>query len=211
MYAAQITRPDLSFAVNLLSRYNKNYKKIHWSAVKRIFRYVKGTINYKLEFNKEGNSALLGYSDSDWGNKLNDRYSVSGTCFKLQGGLISWASKKQNTIALSTTEAEYMALSATVQEALWLKQLIKELDPLGPNGPVQIFCDNIGAIQIAKNDIVSQRSKHIDIRYHFLKQHVNMKNVIIDYLATESMTADVLTKPLSKAKFQNCVKDFGLC
>lgn len=142
LYLSQISRPDIAYAISLLSRYNNCYTMTHWNAVKRVLRYLKGTVNYRLEFNSE--SAFDAYCDADWGNKLNDRYSVTGSCIKVNGGLISWYSKRQKTVALSTTEAEYMALSFTVQEALWIKQLISEVCKYEVQKPLAIHCDNVG-------------------------------------------------------------------
>lgn len=123
LFVAQLTRPDIQYSVGVVSRYNNNLGTSHWMAVKRILRYLKGTINHKLTFSSDGNHDHYGYSDADWGSDSTDRRSTTGYIFKLSGGAISWSSKKQPTIALSTTEAEYMAMSATIQEATWLKSL----------------------------------------------------------------------------------------
>lgn len=208
LYLSMISRPDIAFAVSLLSRYNNNYTVVHWNAIKRVFRYLKGTLNYKLEFNPD--NSCNAYSDADWGNSLNNRYSVTGSCIKVNGCLISWFSKKQKTVALSTMEAEYMALSSTVQECIWLKQLIEEIAVDNYN-MVKIHCDNMGAIDMSKNYITSQRAKHIDIRHHFIRDCVDNKDVEVVYLNTEAMPADALTKQLSKEKHNMCVKFFGLC
>ncbi|XP_055910869.1 uncharacterized protein LOC129945231 [Eupeodes corollae] len=125
LYAAQVSRPDLSFAVGALSRFNNNPSKSHWIAVKRLFRYIKGTINYKLEYNLDIEGCLEGFSDTDWDSDSDDRKSTTGYLFKYQGGLISFNAKKQPTLALSTTEAEYKALASTSQEALWLQSLLR--------------------------------------------------------------------------------------
>lgn len=141
LHACQISRPDIAYSVSAVSRYNKNHRKIHWSAVKRIFRYLKGTINYRLEYNRDAYKDIEGFNDADWGNKMTDRKSVTGSCFRFQGALISWFSKKQQTVALSTTEAEYMTMSFSCQEALWLKQLAAELDLLSISRPITLYCD----------------------------------------------------------------------
>lgn len=206
LYLSQISRPDISYATSLLSRFNKNHNLSHWNAVKRVFRYLKGTIDLKLEY--KNNSFCDIYCDSDWGNKLNDRYSVTGVCVMVNGGIVHWHSKRQKTVALSTTEAEYMALSSAVQEALWLKQLIYEISM--EKVVIKVHCDNKGAIDIAKNNITSQRSKHIDIRHHFLRDHVLNKKVVLEYTCTEKMPADVFTKPLTKDKHRDYVKFLGL-
>lgn len=209
LYISQITRPDIAYAVGVVSRFNHNPKLCHWKAVKRIFRYLKGTVDYKLEYKCSENSVLECYSDADWGNEINGRHSVTGSCFRLQGGLISWYSKKQRTVALSTTEAEYMALSFTTQEALWLRQLINEIDRM-LDIPTKIFCDNMGAIQLSNNLLTSQKSKHIDVRYHFLRQHIQNKVIEVNYLHTDQMLADVFTKPMPRVKLDFFVNKLGL-
>lgn len=209
IYASQISRPDISFAVNALSSFNRNPSKAHWSAVKRIFRYLRGTTNYKLEYNKSGNRSIECYSDADWGNR-SDRRSITGSCFKLQGGLISWFSKCQKTVALSTTEAEYMAVSFSCQEALWLKQLSEELDPCPNKKTITLYCDNKSAICLTKNSIINQRSKHIDIKYHFFQEHLSKGNIEVEFTPTEEMIADALTKPLFAQKHLFCVKGMGI-
>lgn len=194
LYLSQISRPDIAFVTSLFkSRFNNNYTIAHWNAVKRVFKYTKDTLDYKLEFKYELNFNV--YCDADWANKLNNRYSVIGSSVKINGCLISWYSKRQKTIALSTTEAEYMSLSFTVQEVLWIKQLIA--DNLKP---VIIYCDNVGTIHLAKNIVTSQRSKYIDIRHHFVREHIEVGDISVEYLSSDSMPADVLTKSLAKIK-----------
>ncbi len=126
MYLSVGTRPDITYAVSSLSRYSANPTKEHWSAVKRVMRYVKGTTKLGIYYSNENSNELIGYSDADWGGDINDRKSTSGYIFKLNGGAVSWRSKKQSGVALSTAEAEYVALSAAAQEAMWLKQLMSE-------------------------------------------------------------------------------------
>jgi hypothetical protein len=126
------------------------------------------------------------------------------------GGAISWSSKKQRTVALSTVEAEYMALSFTTQEAIWLRSLIKELDPGKKEEPINIFCDNKGAIHLAKNSVTSQRSKHIDVRHHFFRNCLKEGIVKVSFVSSEEMISDILTKPLSKEKHFKFLKLLGL-
>ncbi|XP_077265780.1 uncharacterized protein LOC143899395 [Temnothorax americanus] len=151
LYASQRTRPDIAYAVNLVSRFCQEPRRIHWIALKRILRYLKGTLTVKLVYSKDGNRKIEGYSDSDWANDESDRHSFTGNIFKFQGGPISWQNKKQRTAALSTTEAEYMALSATSQEALWLRELAMELDSDAVSSGITIYCDNKRAVDLAKN------------------------------------------------------------
>lgn len=171
LYIAQATRPDISFAVNALSRYNAEPKTEHVTAVKRLLRYLQGTKDLRLSYTKNGESNITGYCDADWAADVVDRKSCTGYIFMLQGGAISWSSRKQQTVALSTAEAEYMAMSSATQEALWLRQLSAELGQC-LNEPLIIFSDNQSAIKLSLNDCYLPRSRHIDIRYHFLKEHV---------------------------------------
>ncbi|CAL1672301.1 unnamed protein product [Lasius platythorax] len=128
LYIAQLTRPDIAKSVNAVSRFCKKPKNIHWTAVKRIFRYLKGTADFCLKYSRANKSKLLGFSDADWGNDKHDRRSISGCTFLLNGAAISWHSKKQRTTALSTVEAEYIALASTCQEAAWLENLVREME-----------------------------------------------------------------------------------
>lgn len=208
MYLTQGTRPDLAYAINNVCRFNTCYTKEHWTAVKRIMRYLRGTSNLKLSFRKIDNHSIHGYTDADWGADVNDRKSVTGFVFIRSGGAISWCSKKQPTVALSTAEAEYMALSACTQEAMWLKQLEDEI--FSVERAINIFCDNQSAICIAENNGYSSRSKHIDLRHHFVREKVMNKLCILHYISTDKNVADVLTKALVKQKFAAFANLFGL-
>ncbi|XP_054717308.1 uncharacterized protein LOC129226705 [Uloborus diversus] len=157
LYASQGTRPDICHAVGVLSRFSNDPGQAHWSCVKRIFRYLKGTINKKLHFFESSPSPELeGFSDSDWAGDKDDRRSTSGYIFSHAGGPISWCSKKQQTVALSTAEAEYMALSSATQELLWLVQLQQELLKKQCR-PVPLYCDNRGSINLSSNRVLSPR------------------------------------------------------
>ena len=160
LYLSSSTRPDITYAVSNVAKYSANSTKQHWIAVKRIFRYLKGTLNHGLFYSRNESTECVGFSDSDWGGDLDDRKSTSGYLFQLGGTAISWRSKKQTCVALSTAEAEYMALASAAQEAMWLRQLTIDLK----NEPVSatvIFEDNQSAICIAKNPQFHGRSKHI--------------------------------------------------
>lgn len=210
LYLVQGTRPDIAFSVGDISRYNSCFGKAHWTAAKRILRYLKGTAGIKIKYVKAVKDGLSGYCDSDWASDIDKRRSCTGYVFCLQNGAISWGSRRQPTVALSTTEAEYMALSSAIQEALWLKQFGQELGNVLPNGPVTIQCDNMGAINLAKNDAFQARSKHIDIRYHFIRDCITELNIEVKYAPTEKMVADILTKPVPGAKHLYCIKGMGL-
>ena len=208
MYAMVGTRPDIAFAVGAVSRYASNPGELHWRAVKRILRYLKGTAGRGLVFSgsltQDKGSAgvtVIGYSDADWAGSLDDRRSTTGYVFQLGGGAISWCSRKQKTTALSSTEAEYMAVAAAIKEALWLRFLLREAG-FPQDEPTVIFEDNQSCIALAKNPGKHDRTKHIDIRYHFAREQViEYENVVLIYRPTDEMVADMNTKALGAPKF----------
>jgi len=160
MYLAVSTRPDIAHAVSYLSQFNEDFDKDHWTAAKRVLKYLKGTINFGIEFNQNP-STLTGFVDSDWGGCAVDRRSYTGYVFLLNGGPISWDSKKQRTVALSSTEAEYMALSEATKKAIYLNEFLIELGFKEMTDRV-LFNDNIGAKKLAENTTFHARSKHIE-------------------------------------------------
>jgi hypothetical protein len=209
LYLAQCTRPDIAFAVNDVSRFNGKHSEAHWAAVKRIFRYLKGTVNLKLIFSNRKLDGLQVFSDADWGSDPDKRRSCSGIVVKLSGGAISWSSKRQPIVALSSTEAEYIALSSAVCESIWIKQLMDELDKTFADR-IKIYCDNQSSIKLAESDAFRPRTKHIDIRYHNIRDYVKKGVIDISYVPTEKMTADSLTKSVAKEKTIFCRKNMGL-
>lgn len=208
MFLVQCTRPDLAYVVSSLSRFNNSPSEEHWTAAKRLLRYLKGTIDNKLIFNKDGNSEIIGYSDASWANDSEDRRSVTGYAFKLQGGTISWNAKRQPTIALSSNEAEYMAISATTQEAMWWKGFVNEIECT--DKPIEIHSDSQSAICLAENGNYSQRTKHIDVRHHFIREKIANKQIKLKYLSTANQVADIFTKALNSDKIQYFKKAMGL-
>ena len=200
LFLSTRSRPDLSFAVANAARFCSNPTKEHWMSVKRIFRYIKGTINYGLLYKKDGNCDLVGYADADWAGDVNDRKSTSGYVFQLNGAPISWSSKKQTCVALSTAEAEYASLSSAAQETVWLRQLLSDVNCTS-NEPTILLEDNQSAICMTKNPKYHSRSKHIDIKYHFVREEVIKGTIELQYCPTHDMIADVLTKGLSNDKF----------
>jgi hypothetical protein len=208
MYLMVATRPDLSFSVGAVSQFMSSPGEEHWAAVKRIFRYVKGTADFKLILGGEGRE-LEGYTDADWGANDINRRSISGYCFTLGVGAVSWKSKKQTSVALSSTEAEYMALTQAAKEAIWIKSLLKELQRfLGE--AVLIHVDNQSCIALAKNPEFHARTKHIDIQHHFIREKVEDGTIKLEYCPTKQMVADVLTKAVNKDKHQWCTKAMGV-
>lgn len=194
-----MTRPEIAYPVQVLSRYMQASGDEHWMAAKRVMRYLKGTRDLGIKYGvSDGDSLILeGYCDADWGNDKDTRRSTTGYVFQLAGGSISWASKLQPTVALSSTEAEYMALSAGVQEALYLRQLLEDLGYQQKSATV-IREDNQGCIALAGNPIHHRRTKHIDIRYHFVRERIESGEIKVEYVPTEHQLADLLTKALPR-------------
>ena len=209
LYAAIGTRPDISHAVGVVSKFSSNPTEAHLTAVKRIFRYLKRTIDLKLQYQKRDNDELVGYCDADWASDLDSRHSVSGSVFIMTGGAVSWMSHKQATVALSTTEAEYVALGSATQEVIWLRKLLNDLG-VDTTKPTIIHEDNQGAIAIARNPVGHKRTKHIDIKHHFVREQVDNGVVMIKYCQSKDMLADILTKPLSKGQHEALTLSFGL-
>lgn len=228
MYLAQATRPDIAFAVAHLSQFCSNPAEHHWIAVKRVFRYLKGTQHHglwlvpgrqdkvKSQITKKA-AKLVGYSDSDWASDHIDRKSTGGYEFMFDGCLISWASRKQTFVATSTMEAEYVAASTAAKEAIWLMNITDEINKHAvqfcendQNRLAQILSDNQAAIKVAKNPEDHKRSKHIDISFHFVRQRVELGHIEMQYINTNEMAADYLTKPLNPAKFVRCRNKSGI-
>ena len=197
IYAMTCTRPDLCYVITLLSQHLASPSDELCVTLKHVLRYVKGTLDYELCFRKSAERLkLVGYSDASWGSSF-DRMSITGYCFKLNdnGPAISWKSKKQPTVALSSCEAEYMALGAATQECLFLTQVLCDIDQNTQHEPVTIFEDNQGAIALVNNPVHHQRSKHIDIKYHFIRDVCDKGKINVVYLPTDEMVADIFTKP----------------
>ncbi|XP_022875774.1 uncharacterized protein LOC111394250 [Olea europaea var. sylvestris] len=167
------TRPDITQSVSLLSRFMNEPSKNHFTAAKRILRYLKGTKNQGIEFKKENNFNLVGYTDSDWAGSLVDRKSTSGYIFCLGTNIISWSSRKQRSIALSSAEAEYIAAADAACEAVWLRRILKDL-MIEQQEPTTIHCDNMSAIAMTKNPVFHARSKHIELRHHFIRDLIDL-------------------------------------
>lgn len=209
LFLSQATRPDIAFAVNNVSRFNNKHSEIHWQAVKRILRYLNGTKHHKLCYTKEGDSELHAYSDADWASDVDKRLSCTGFVVNLSNGAINWSSKRQQIVALSSTEAEYIALSSTVRDVIWIKQLLGEIDKSSIM-PTTIFCDNQSAIKLGEIEAYRPRTKHIDIRYHHLRQKINEGIIELKYISTKEMTADSLTKAVPAEKHALCTSKMGL-
>jgi len=210
-YLAVCTRPDIQFAINLCARYVSNPYSAHMNAVKQILRYLKGTSTQGITYFgncKNQDDLLTGYCDASFAADPDTRRSTTGYVFQICGGAVSWNSKLQPTVAISTTESEYMATSAATREAVWIRKLLSDLGVF--IGPVQLFNDNQGAIKLAHNSINSPRIKHIDVIHHYIRDCINNGYIKVDYIPTEDMVADVLTKMLPPTKFLKCISSMGV-
>jgi hypothetical protein len=207
MHLAVTVRPDIAFAVGALARYMASPSLVHWQAAKGVLRYLSGTDDCGITYgpNKSG---LIGYCDADYAGDIDTRRSTSGYVFVLNGGAITWQSKRQQTVAASTTEAEYMSAAVAVKEGLWLRKLLVDLG--FDLGTVSIMADNQSAIKLLRNPVFSARSKHIDVIHHFARERVLRKEVAFKYISTDKMLADVFTKPLSGIKHKFCCMGMGV-
>ncbi|GAU22886.1 hypothetical protein TSUD_376970 [Trifolium subterraneum] len=207
------TRPDISHSVGLVSRFMEQPRSCHLIAAKRIMKYIKGTIDHGIlmpsQKSTKGAISVHGYSDSDWGGDQDDKKSTAGYLFMLGGALICWSSKKQGIVALSSCEAEYVAASYAACQAVWIEMLLKEL-LINNAVKVKLLVDNKSAIDLANHPMSHGRSKHIERRYHFLRDQVNRENLELEYCKSEIQLADILTKPLKKARIDELKKLMGM-
>ena len=207
MYAATTCRPDISFTISTLAQFSKDPRVIHLEAVARALRYLVQTKHFVLRYNGGDDHELKGYTDSDWGSEANGQ-SRNSFVFKLAGGAISWQTKKLNSIADSTTVAEYKALSTGAKEAIWFRQLLEELGL--PPGPILMHTDSQAALSVAKDASLHQRTKHIRIVWHTIRQALAEGEINIKWIPTTLQVADGLTKALQGAPFQTSRQQLGL-
>jgi hypothetical protein len=207
MYLMLSTRPDIAFSLNQVSQFSENPKKEHWAAVKRILAYLQGTPNHGLRFGT--GDTLIGYTDADYAGNFQTRQSTSGFIFLLNGGPVAWSSRRQPCVALSTTEAEFIAACEATKEGIWIRRLLLELFPEW-NKPIPIKCDNQSAIELIKNPRFHQRTKHVDIRFHFIREHQEAKEIEVAYISTNNQLADPFTKPLPNPRFSNLRSLIGI-
>lgn len=207
MYLAVMTRPDIAYSVSYLSQFNTCYSVEHFNYAKRILKYLKKTKMYCLKFSNEGES-LQGFVDADWASDSLDRKSYTGFCFVMSGTAVSWQSRKQRVTALSSTEAEYVALSEACREAIYLRQLLYELT--GSLITIRLNCDNQSALKMVTNHQCHNRSKHIDVKHHFVREVVNSGKLSVNYLSTNEMPADLLTKGLGTVKHYKFMEALGI-
>ena len=200
MYAMMGTRPDIAYAVSILSRFASHPGPTHVSALKHLLRYLQGTRQLGITFTRDGGS-LMGYTDSDWAKDIPTRKSVSGGVFMLAGGPVSWSSKAQTCVAQSSTEAEYVASAEAAKELIWLRYLLRDIHH-PPSQATPLFMDNRGASLLARNPVYHNRTKHIDIRHHFIRQCVSDGSIDVKLISTSDNAADLFTKSLGRIKLQ---------
>jgi hypothetical protein len=203
------TRPDISFAVQQLSQFLHKPTMAHYNAACRVIRYLKHNPGRGLLFPRQSDLQLLGFSDADWAGCIETRRSVTGYCFFLGSSLISWKAKKQLTISRSSSEAEYRALSSSTCELIWLTFLMKDLNIVCSKPPV-IYCDSQSAIHIASNPVFHERTKHLEIDCHLVREKVQQGVLRLLPISTDDQLADCLTKALSAPKFNSFISKLGL-
>jgi hypothetical protein len=209
LYCAKTTQPDIDYAATALAQFNSNPSRKHLLAAKGILRYLGQLKDLVLEFGDLASAEMYGMCDADWASDEASRISVTGYTFFVYRSLVSWFSRKQKTRALSSTEAEYMAITGIMQEGLWIRMFLTSLG-FAPPLPINLLGDNQGALDIANAQSTSSRSKHIDIKYHFIREHIKANIFRTSWVSTKEMMADIFTKPLQPALHEYHVRGLGL-
>jgi len=208
LYLSTVSRPDLAFIVGILSRSCENPGMTHWTAVLQVFSYVASTINYGLCYSKQ--ISVNGYTDSDWAGDLDTRRSTTGFIFTLNGGPVSWCSRRQKVVADSSCQAEYMAANETAKEAIWIRNLQHELGLAPLSLPVPIHCDNESAVKVVRDPVFHSRMKHVSINYHQTREFEENKLIKMLNIGTSQQLADIFTKAMDRQKFQKCRSMIGV-
>ncbi|KAD3069346.1 hypothetical protein E3N88_37226 [Mikania micrantha] len=203
------TRPDLLYAVGYASRYMQDPSVTHQQAVKHILRYIKGTTNMGIHYSNKGTNALMGYSDSSFSTDQEDGKGTTGVVFYFNNKPITWLSQKQPTVALSSCEAEFMAANSAACQAVWLRGLLAEVTGMAEE-KVLIQVDNKSAIALIKNPVFHGRSKHISTKFHYIRECVEAEMIKVEHVCGEEQRADVLTKALPKARFEEMRRLLGI-
>jgi histone deacetylase 1/2 len=204
-----LTRPDLSFAVNKVCQFLHAPRDPHWTAVKRILRFVKLTISHGLTLRRTPDTLLSAFSDADWVGNVDDRRSTGGYALFYGGNLIAWNARKQATVSRSSTESEYKAVANATAEIIWVQSLLRELGVSQDRVPI-LWCDNIGATYLSSNPVFHARTKHIEVDFHFVRERVADKQLQIKFISTKDQIADIFTKPLPLPAFQACRRNLNL-
>lgn len=207
LFLVQGTRPDLAYAVSNVSRFNDKHDNTHWTGVKRIMRYIKATYNYRIGYRRGSGEPINGYVDADWANERDECRSYSGYVFKMAEGAISWSCKRQTSVAVSSTEAEYVAMAHAAKEAIWLVRFMRQFEELKS---INIRCDNQSAMVMAGREAFSPRAKHIDVSHHFIREKVTSGLITLEYVPSANNIADCLTKAVSGPKMNSGSNGFGM-
>lgn len=209
-YLSNATRPDIAYAASTLSQFNASPTTYHWKAAKQVLRYLKSTIDFGITYSRNDKELEM-YVDSNWAGDESDRRSRYGYVAMLANGPISWESKKQMSVAVSTMEAEYMGLSEAAKEVVYLKRLLLHMNLRElASDKINIYCDNQSAVQLSKNNVFHRRSKHIDIRFHYTRELQENDEINVGFISSNEMIADILTKSLPKIKLYECIDLMGL-
>jgi hypothetical protein len=196
-----LTRPDLAFAVNKVCQFLHTPTSVHWSAVKRILRYIAFTLDVGLRIRKTGSTLVSAFSDADWAGSIDDRRSTGGFAVYFGSNLISWSARKQATVSRSSTEAEYKAMANATAEVIWVESLLTELG-VKFRRPSRLWCDNLGATYLSANPVFHARAKHIEIDFHFVRERVAKKLLEVRFIASNDQVADGFTKALPTHKLE---------
>ena len=212
-YLAICPRPDIAYAAMALGQFNALPTRTHLVCAKGVLRYLAGTIHLCLQFPTPSalptSTTICAFSDADWASDEKDHKRISGYCFFFLDSLVSWSSRKQRTVSTSSTESEYYALMNTIKEAIWMK-LFLSLTPLPTPVPFSILCDNLNQSTCTNTDVISSRTKHIDVCHHFIHQHLLDKSFVTTWIPTSAMMADIFTKPLLSTLFLHHRESLGL-
>eukprot|EP00253_Pinus_taeda_P025419 PITA_25419 len=195
--------------LTVCAQFMEKLKEAHWQAAKRILRYVKGTKRFGILYTVSECSDLVGYTDSDWAGSVDDQKSTSGYFFHMGSGAFQWTSKKQPIVALSTAEAEYVAATVAACQQVWMRMMLRSLCLEQANATI-CFCDNSSAIALSKNSVFHKRTKHIDTRFHYIRELVNNGKIIVQHCSTQEQVVDILTKPLDQKSFEFLRKCLGM-
>ena len=203
-----ITRPDISFPVSVVSQFLQSPCDSHWDAVIRILRYIKSTPGQGVLYEIRGHTQVIGYTDADWAGSPTDRRSTSGYCVFIGGNLISWKSKKQHVVARSSAEAEYRAMALATCELIWLRHLLQELR-FGKDEQMKLICDNQAALHIASNPVFHERTKHIEVDCHFIREKIASGCMATSFVNSNDQLADIFTKSLRGPRIKYICNKLG--
>jgi histone deacetylase 1/2 len=204
-----LTRPDLSFAINRVCQFLHSPTEEHWAAVKRILRYINGTLDHGLLLRPSVSSSLSVFSDADWAGDVGDRRSTGGYALFFGNNLVAWSARKQATVSRSSTESEYKAVANATAELIWVEALLKELRVRQDSPPV-LWCDNIGATYLSSNPVFHARTKHIEVDFHFVHERVAQKMMQVRFISSKDQVVDIFTKPLPLPLFQECKRNLHM-